>query len=183
MQDQLQQALLQQLRDVHLPEQVGWWPLATAWWVLAAFIMTTIIAGIIYLRRHRKKNQYRKAAQIDLQCYFEKWQTNGDSASYLQGANLTLKRCFRHFSIDQLPTGSSSLTLTGPAWITHLNLYARQNFSVKTEVALGTDCYQEKPSVAVEQVNTEVSRWIKSHRHKPVRSAAERTSNTEVEHA
>ena len=33
------------LRDLHLPEAVGWWPLAPGWWVLIALA----IAGCIYL--------------------------------------------------------------------------------------------------------------------------------------
>ena len=33
------------LRDLHLPEAVGWWPLAPGWWALIALA----VAGLIYL--------------------------------------------------------------------------------------------------------------------------------------
>ena len=183
MQDQLQQALQQQLRDVHLPEQVGWWPLAPAWWILAAIVIATIVASVFYLRHRRRKNQYRKAALIELERYFKKWQSNGDSAGYLQGANLTLKRCLRHTSVEHISTEPSGLTLTGSAWVTHLNRYISQKLSTKTEFALGEACYQAEPNVEIELVNTEVSRWIRSHHHTALRIDQARAPVTEVTHA
>ena len=33
------------LRDLQLPETVGWWPLAPGWWVL----ITLFVAGFAYL--------------------------------------------------------------------------------------------------------------------------------------
>jgi len=35
---------LAQLRDIHLPEAVSWWPLAPGWWVLGALL----VAGLAY---------------------------------------------------------------------------------------------------------------------------------------
>lgn len=40
------------LRDIHLPDPVGWWPPAPGWWVLALIV----IAGCVFLvvRHHRR---------------------------------------------------------------------------------------------------------------------------------
>ena len=35
---------LAQLRDIHLPEAVSWWPLAPGWWILGALL----VAGLAY---------------------------------------------------------------------------------------------------------------------------------------
>lgn len=44
---------LEQLRDIHLPPDISWWPLAPGWWVLAgaAMIAALAIVGINYVRR------------------------------------------------------------------------------------------------------------------------------------
>jgi hypothetical protein len=50
------------LRGLHLPESVGWWPLAPGWWLLIA--MGVLAAGIlirIWLRRRAHAAARRKA--------------------------------------------------------------------------------------------------------------------------
>ena len=34
---------LAQLRDIHLPEPVSWWPPALGWWLVAMTVMTLLI--------------------------------------------------------------------------------------------------------------------------------------------
>lgn len=48
------QQQLEALRDITLPDPVGWWPLATAWWVLIAMIICTLTGMIIYRIRRRR---------------------------------------------------------------------------------------------------------------------------------
>ena len=40
------------LRDLHLPEPVGWWPLAPGWWILIAIVAT--LAGYALYRAYRR---------------------------------------------------------------------------------------------------------------------------------
>ncbi|MCR9134689.1 MAG: DUF4381 domain-containing protein [Alphaproteobacteria bacterium] len=47
------QSQLELLRDIRLPEPIGWWPLAPGWWI-AATLCLALIAGTVlwsYLRR------------------------------------------------------------------------------------------------------------------------------------
>ena len=55
---------LAQLRDIHLPEAVSWWPLAPGWWVLGALL----VAGLAYTghflwQRHHAFTYRRQALQ------------------------------------------------------------------------------------------------------------------------
>lgn len=51
------------LRDIHLPDAVGWWPLAPGWWAL----ITLAIAGLVYLLyRQYLKWRFNAARRIAL---------------------------------------------------------------------------------------------------------------------
>ena len=57
---------LAQLRDIHLPETISWWPLASGWWVL--IILLGLVTGwIIFKAVQRKRaNLYRRQALAKL---------------------------------------------------------------------------------------------------------------------
>jgi uncharacterized membrane protein len=57
---------LAQLRDIHLPETISWWPLAPGWWVL--IILLGLVTGwIIFKAVQRKRaNLYRRQALAKL---------------------------------------------------------------------------------------------------------------------
>jgi hypothetical protein len=49
------------LRDIHLPEPVGWWPPAIGWWLLA-ILVPALAAGLVWLvRRWRRVTPARLA--------------------------------------------------------------------------------------------------------------------------
>ena len=61
----MQENPLQQLRDVHLPLEPGWWPPAPGWWILAS----ACAAAILYLgtnmwRAHQRKRPIRSARAL-----------------------------------------------------------------------------------------------------------------------
>ena len=45
------------LRDIHLPAQISWWPLAPGWWILIAIPIIVLLGYLIfrYLRRDKMK--------------------------------------------------------------------------------------------------------------------------------
>ncbi|MEL7185741.1 MAG: DUF4381 domain-containing protein [Pseudomonadota bacterium] len=104
------------LRDLHLPEAVGWWPLAPGWWVLAGCL--AILAawqGYRWLQRRRylapQRYALRELAQLE--------------ATYLQkrdpvtlGKNLSnlLRRAMLAYAPRDEVAG-----LTGDAWLEWLD--------------------------------------------------------------
>ncbi len=52
--DPQQASALEQLRDIHLPAAVSFWPLAPAWWLLAAIVVLSVVAAVWAFRRHRR---------------------------------------------------------------------------------------------------------------------------------
>lgn len=61
---------LAHLRDIHLPAEVSWWPLAPAWWALGALGGATLVLLWILVWRWRRKWQqlaYQRVALRQLE--------------------------------------------------------------------------------------------------------------------
>ena len=53
------------LRDIHLPEPIGWWPLAPGWWSL--LVMLALLIGIlVYVIKRRRRITPIKLALAEL---------------------------------------------------------------------------------------------------------------------
>ena len=50
------------LRDLHLPEPVGWWPLAWGWWILIALALAGIAYLLLRAWRQWRANRPRRIA-------------------------------------------------------------------------------------------------------------------------
>ncbi|MDE0747891.1 MAG: DUF4381 domain-containing protein [Porticoccaceae bacterium] len=57
---------LAQLRDIHLPEPILWWPLAPGWWVLIILCLGTFTWLAIKAVQRYQANLYRRQAQQKL---------------------------------------------------------------------------------------------------------------------
>jgi len=55
---------LEKLKDIRLPDEISWWPLATGWWVLIAFICALALAAIGYAAWRRRTLQYRALHEL-----------------------------------------------------------------------------------------------------------------------
>ena len=63
----MQENPLQQLRDVHLPLEPGWWPPAPGWWILICLCIVQrqfFILGQNMWRAHQRKRPIRSARAL-----------------------------------------------------------------------------------------------------------------------
>ncbi|WP_161957559.1 DUF4381 domain-containing protein [Mariprofundus sp. EBB-1] len=125
---------LAQLRDIHLPDAISWWPLAPGWWMLFALILIIIAALFYYLRwRDIQKNkpiifstqQVMQAALLEL-TNIEKVHAETEALSDGQARQIVadisqlLRRCAVQLTqIDNNP--NSVAGLTGDAWLSWLD--------------------------------------------------------------
>lgn len=56
---------LEQLRDIHLPEAVHWWPPAPGWWIVTTLVLALLIWLGRYLQR-RYRHQYFRSESREL---------------------------------------------------------------------------------------------------------------------
>jgi len=125
---------LAELRDIHLPEAIGWWPLAPGWWMLFALVLIVIAALFFYLRwRDMQKNkpaifstqQVMQAALYELtaieQAYAE-LDISSDQAARRSVAAISqlLRRCA--VELGRLKNEPNAVAgLTGDAWLNWLD--------------------------------------------------------------
>ncbi len=159
MEPDLNQFLSQQLRDIHMPEPIGWWPPAPGWWALALILLGLMTWSILRIRQAWTANRYRKLALREAEAALDAWRMNADRGSYLTRANAILRRSLLHKNPRRAGPGTQ-----GEAWIATLNAHLATPLSENTGAALATAAYQPEPDVEIEQVHRDVCRWITEHR-------------------
>ena len=106
------------LKDIHLPEPVSFWPLATGWWFVIAFGIALSIAAWLYVRRRRRS--IRAAALNELQAVRVSYQQNKDS-SWLA---LQLSKLIRRVALMRYPRRDVA-ALHGEQWLEFVRSTAR----------------------------------------------------------
>lgn len=90
---------LAQLRPLHLPDQIGWWPPAPGWWLLAG-LAAVVLAGAIWLAWRRLRcNRYRRAARRELKAAYLRCRATpaGDSAFAAEAARILRRAALVHY--------------------------------------------------------------------------------------
>jgi hypothetical protein len=60
---------LQELRDIHLPPPVSWWPLAPGWWMVIGLVLVMIVVLLLWYRKRRRvwqQDAWRREALQEL---------------------------------------------------------------------------------------------------------------------
>jgi len=89
----MQPDLLQQLRDVHLPEAPGWWPPAPGWWLLLLLALAGLVLVVRAARRaYLRRQPFRHARRLYAQLHSAYTAGTLSENLYLHQSNELLKR-------------------------------------------------------------------------------------------
>ena len=84
---------LAQLRDIHLPEPIGWWPLSASLWVALILVITALLTvGWMFYKRHQK-NRYRRQALAQLKRQIADYRQHRQQHTLCQQLLVILRRC------------------------------------------------------------------------------------------
>ncbi|WP_020564456.1 DUF4381 domain-containing protein [Methylosarcina fibrata] len=101
------------LRDIHLPEAIGWWPPAPGWWLLAVLLP---LLGVTLFRLYRhltRKTALKTAKRILAAIRQDKAM---DDLTKLSEISILLRRV----AISTAPRAQAA-GLTGKAWLAYLD--------------------------------------------------------------
>ena len=146
---------LAQLRDIHLPEAIGYWPLAPGWWIFIGLSLLIFI-GLAYAgKRYHKQTAFKRAATDQLAAI--EAHTECDQ-TYLQAINRLLKQTALATHDRKDIAG-----LKGQDWLTFLDKHSDSNFFTTGEgKVLSQGPYQsEPPSFDKATIQKEIKHWIK----------------------
>ncbi len=107
---------LAQLRDIHPPASIGWWPLAPGWYVLAIIATVALLIGFFFLRRHYVNGRARRQGLRLLSVYKQQYQREANSQLIAARISELLKRvALVYFPREKVAS------LQGESWIQFLN--------------------------------------------------------------
>lgn len=149
---------LAQLRDIHLPDPVSWWPPAPGWWVVTLLALAAISLGIFFIRKLWLRNRYRRAALRELHDLGTNPQN--DQKELLKKLSTLLRRV-----AVQAYGRNEVAPLSGDRWLEFLDRTGQTNqFSQGAAKVLGSGLYQSTIEADMEQVRKLIQRWIKEHK-------------------
>ncbi|MFT6261488.1 MAG: hypothetical protein ACJAYK_002636 [Crocinitomicaceae bacterium] len=138
--------ILEQLKDIHLPDPVSWWPLAWPWWLLL-----TIIAGIIiFTVLYRKKNAWRSLAIEQLNAL-----EDINPVEYSLACNRLLKQICYH-KVDK-----SCASLNSLAWLEYLDCQVRQTIFLPQLKSFAFVLDDPSATLDTNQLKQACSLWIR----------------------
>jgi hypothetical protein len=165
---QATEAQILPLRDIRLPAEPGFWPLAPGWWMLMVLLTVLLIILVIKWRHYAQKK--RRWLDIDQQLSkleFD-YQTNQDPQKLLTGVSVFLRR-FVKFQMQQ----NQASAMYGANWIAHLNQYHKDQPFAAFENALTQGVFQNSCEYDVNDLLHTTRVFIKQQVMKPTKPTKE----------
>ncbi len=104
------------LRDLHLPDPVGWWPLAPGWWILIALLAAGLAWLAAYLYRRWRFHAPRRHALRELARYEAEYLEHRNPVVFGRQVSELLRRAMLAYAPRAEVAG-----LTGEAWLQWLD--------------------------------------------------------------
>ena len=146
---------LQELRDVHLPDPISWWPPAFGWWMILGALFVFVSLGL-WARAYRQRTRPRRLALAQLQEVKQQFAAYSDE----QQTMTLLSDLLRRVAIAVFPR-SHVAGLSGQSWLQFLDQTGRTTqFSDGPGKSLLSGPYQSHGPASVADLIPLIERWI-----------------------
>lgn len=101
------------LREIHLPEPIGWWPLAPGWWwVIGLTLLSAAVVAAVVLYTRYKRSRLGYWLKPEFQALLSSYAENHDAMAFVQSVSSLLRRA----CLSLYPRHSVA-SLTSEAWL------------------------------------------------------------------
>ncbi len=173
------QPSLDQLREIHLPAEVSFWPLAPGWWLALALLLVLGSGLCWWLGRYWRSNRYRKQARRLLQDHYKRCAGDQHKATCLRGVNEILRRT----ALMAFPRQRVA-ALAGDDWVAFLarssDLDAFQGGEGQI-LALGP--YAPDPQFDADKLQALALRWVRRHSRRRLKRSPARKGDSRAQTA
>ncbi len=149
------------LRDIHLPSSMTWWPPAPGWWGLLGILLLILVLGIFLYRHHQRRKMHR-AAVNELASIKTSYEQTADEQQLVRALSIWLRRVCLSFYPRVDVAG-----LTGQAWLQFLDKSLQNNkqvlrFSEGAGQVLISAPYQQVANVNADELLVLCQSWLKT---------------------
>ena len=150
--------LLSQLRDVHSPAPISFWPLAPGWWVLIIIFIIALSTGIYLSISLWRSKQWKRQAKKQYKHLREEYQKS-PSVEVIIEINKLLKQTLSSAKQDR-----HFLQAHGETWSEALLSVKKSKYSVLDEAEtniLSRDIYSAKQCCLDNDMLDRIALWIR----------------------
>ena len=150
---------LSQLRDIHLPDPVGLWPLAPGWWIAAVILLAIGVAVFRLIRNRIRQGVPRRNALRELASCYKTFESDRNENKYIININILLKKvaadCYGKSRVAKL---------SGGAWLAFLDKHTGENYFASGEGSvLATGPYRRDVNIDAAALQQTCKQWINAH--------------------
>jgi hypothetical protein len=142
------------LREMQMPDAIGWWPLAPGWWLLLLFVVCGIAALFFYIRK--KLKDPKRFALREFKIIVERYHSSQDKAALLMECNSLLKR----LAITLYPRKKVA-HLSGHEWLAFLAGSSAVSMAELPEI-IQAGPYQQNVDFDANELMLFCKRWLKA---------------------
>ncbi len=150
---------LKNLRDIHLPDPISWWPPAPGWWLGLA--LAAALAGCLYWLLKRRSDPLARAAMLELADIRRRFEAGADHGRLLGDLSALLRRVAIKRLAGQPPTA-----IVDQRWVALLaSVLPPEEHNGDADFALfATGPYQPQPKFDAHATLDLAARWIRASR-------------------
>ena len=143
------------LRDIHLPDPVSWWPPAPGWWILGGLAIGVIVLAVWGYRRWRTPTTYQ-SVRHELQGLRETYAANRQDHKLVAGLSILIRRyAIALYGREQVAG------LTGQQWLSFLDKTGKTSlFTSGVGNVLISVPYGSQEQVNGEELLSAVDQWL-----------------------